>query len=306
VVPVTRDVERPRVASSGAQMTTGTEVASSLSHGPGIHRQGVLTTDDAEEYTQSLGKIAAGMLEQILWAKRLGIPEILGMTLREWVTSRLGGYVRMDPLERREKVGDLLGEGMSQREIGEVLGVDQATVSRDANASPGVHVAHNSGENEWYTPAEYINAARAVMGGIDLDPASSQAANQVVGAALFYTVEDDGLTHSWRGRVWLNPPYVQPLVDRFCERLTEFYVSGDVTAACVLVNNATETRWFQNLAAHARVICFPRGRIKFRRPGGERSATGLQGQAVLYLGAEPASFAGQFNKFGHIVKGWAS
>lgn len=68
------------------------------------------------------------------------------------------------------------------------------------------HVAFNSGNNEWYTPKEIIDAAREVMGEIDLDPASSELANKTVRAEKFYTINSDGLTKEWHGRIWLNPP----------------------------------------------------------------------------------------------------
>jgi phage N-6-adenine-methyltransferase len=161
------------------------------------------------------------------------------------------------------------------------------------------HVANNAGENEWYTPEPFIVAARDVMGDIDLDPASSEIANTLVGAHTFYSAEDDGLAQPWRGRVWMNPPYAQPLVDRFCARLAETFSAGDVSEACVLVNNATETAWFNRLAQVCAAICFPLGRVRFWQPGVEAAAP-LQGQAIVYCGENPDRFADRFLHFGFV------
>lgn len=178
--------------------------------------------------------------------------------------------------------------------------VQEPTSAALRAAVNGAHVGQNSGEFEWYTPEPYIAAAREVMGGIDLDPASTARANEIVKAERFYTIDDDGLRREWAGRVWMNPPYSQPDVGHFCERLTASYLGGLVTEACALTNNATDTAWFATLASAAAAVCFTTGRVRFWSPG-KAAAAPLQGQAVTYFGPNADVFAASFARFGWIA-----
>ena len=159
------------------------------------------------------------------------------------------------------------------------------------------HVAYNSGVNEWYTPVEYIEAARTVMGRIDLDPASSAEANEVVKATRYYTAADNGSAQAWAGCVWMNPPYASDLIRSFCQRFSDSVIDGEIEQGIVLVNNATETDWFGLLINTASAIVFPRGRVRFWQPSGELGAP-LQGQAIIYAGPYAKEFLQQFRPFG--------
>jgi hypothetical protein len=157
-----------------------------------------------------------------------------------------------------------------------------------------------SGNNEYYTPALYIEAAREVMGEIDLDPASCALAQETVRAERYFTEEDDGLTKRWDGRLWMNPPYAAGLIDKFARKLVAEVESGHVTAGIVLADNRTDAGWFYTMAVACERICFTRGRINFYNAS-TASSSPANGSAFFYFGDDPDTFEEVFAQFGWVV-----
>jgi ParB family chromosome partitioning protein len=155
------------------------------------------------------------------------------------------------------------------------------------------HVVNNSKDDEWYTPAKYIESAREVLGRIDLDPASNDFANKTVKADRYFTEESNGLEQEWSGNIWMNPPYSTALLSQFADKL----ISSNFSQAIVLVNNATETAWFEKMISKASAIVFHKGRIRFVKRDGEHGAP-LQGQAFIYYGDNAERFLEVFSKYG--------
>ncbi len=157
----------------------------------------------------------------------------------------------------------------------------------------------SSGTYEWWTPPEYVEAARTVLGAIDLDPASCAEANLTVRARRFYDVETDGLAQPWHGRVWLNPPYAK-WSGRFVAKLFDELAADRVAAAVLLLNGyGFDAEWFQPLWDHA--LCFTDHRIAFRSPYREQTGGSTFGSVIVYLGPEQARFASVFGRFGAVV-----
>ncbi len=162
--------------------------------------------------------------------------------------------------------------------------------------------------NEWYTPARYVEAAREVMGSIDLDPASCKEANMVVRASKFYTERENGLAHDWYGNVWLNPPYGRTdhygsNIGAFAIKLIEEYKQSKVNQAILLSTAKVSTSWFSLFWEYP--ICFVDHIVGFYIPskGKELKAhSHIHDTIFVYLGANEQRFIDIFSQFGTVAR----
>lgn len=161
---------------------------------------------------------------------------------------------------------------------------------------------HSDNTNdEWQTPAIYIEAARRAMGRISVDPASNDEANGQVKAELYFTKNDSGLGHYWYGNVWMNPPYSRALIKQFTDKLVGEIECGRVKQAITVTNNGTDTQWFHKMASKASAICFVKGRIAFENSDGVPQGNNNKGQVFMYFGDNPQSFTKEFKEFGPVA-----
>lgn len=141
-------------------------------------------------------------------------------------------------------------------------------------------VQHSSDSNEWYTPRDYCSMVRHTLGGtIDLDPATSKAANEVVRAKEICTIDeyDESEVHrKWEeaNTIYLNPPggvyrvgkHVYSEVALWWNMLTRWYGFGRSAVFCCFNLNLLQTvqsvTGMHPLDFH---VALPRRRVKYDR-----------------------------------------
>ncbi len=133
----------------------------------------------------------------------------------------------------------------------------------------GHHTPNEGATNEWLTPPDILRA----LGPFDLDPCSPVVRPWST-ATMHYTIEHDGLSKVWWGRVWLNPPY-GPHVGKWLTRLAEH---GNGIA---LIFARTETDAFFTAWDKADAMLFLRGRLHFHHLDGTRAAHNGGAPSVL-------------------------
>ena len=117
----------------------------------------------------------------------------------------------------------------------------------------------SSNSDEHNTPSYLVEAAREVMGSIDLDPMSNKLANETISAINYYTKEEDGLSKDWLGNVWLNPPF--SLSKLAIPKLVNAYESTEINQAVLLVKSDVSTQKYKLLYPYS--FCELNKRVKF-------------------------------------------
>lgn len=123
------------------------------------------------------------------------------------------------------------------------------------------------------TPPHIIERVKTVLGAIELDPASNDAAQQYIQAERYYTAERSAFAQgaSWRAKtLFCNPPYsllvpgnVKPTSasGKWIAPILHGYNQHAIGSAILLVAARVDTKWFAPLWGLP--MAFVRGRLKF-------------------------------------------
>lgn len=242
------------------------------------------------EFSAALPKAPAGRKKSITPVSDSPVVRPKGEVLRELGVERMQASraekLAAIPLasfnERLEHAAELVRAGKRVPELTAVT------------AAPG----HQG--DEWGTPSRYLEAAREVYGGIELDVASNARAQELVRADRYFTAEnsalDDGVTWD-AGTLWWQPPFSGPKIKRFAEVLAREWSAGHIGEAIGLSNTDATTVWWRTCAEVCAGFVLFDHRIAFLRDGVPFKGNQFPGWA-FYCGPNVERFFDVFSQFG--------
>lgn len=135
--------------------------------------------------------------------------------------------------------------------------------------------------DEWYTPPHVFEALGCQF---DMDVASPGLdVTPWIPAKECLLKDQDSLAWTWRGFIWMNPPFgarngLEPWLDKF-------FAHGSGIA---LTPDRTSAPWWQKNAARADAILFVAPKLKFIGADGKPGKSPAQGTTLLAAGSKAA------------------
>lgn len=134
-----------------------------------------------------------------------------------------------------------------------------------------MNVHFSSASDLWETPQELFDRLDARFQ-FSLDVC---ALPENAKCAEFFSPSDDGLSKTWTGRCWMNPPYGRA-IGAWMKKAYESALTG-ADVVC-LVPARTDTRWWHDYAMRGDIE-FLRGRLKF---GGHKNSAPFPSAIVVF------------------------
>jgi ParB family transcriptional regulator, chromosome partitioning protein len=167
----------------------------------------------------------------------------------------------------------------------------------------------SAARSDWMTPQWLIEAARDVLGMIDLDPASCALANERVRATHYYSPErgEDGLALPWDGYVFVNPPGRSKSNPggqaawwaKATREWRETYCPIIFIGFSLELLQTAQCRTWQHPLDFS--VCIPKRRIRFEHPD-TASVRPTHGNIIVCLsqGGVMRRFKNRFSEFGYV------
>jgi phage N-6-adenine-methyltransferase len=137
--------------------------------------------------------------------------------------------------------------------------------------SSSVHFS--SATDNWSTPEWFFRDVEHKYGPFDLD-VCADAQNRK--CQRFFTSLDDGLSKTWKGRVWMNPPYGR-IIGQWVKKAFDSAQGGGAMVVCLLPAR-TDTAWWHDYCMRGD-ITFVRGRLHF---GGAKNGAPFPSALVVF------------------------
>ena len=129
----------------------------------------------------------------------------------------------------------------------------------------------SSKSENWETPPHFFQALDAEFH-FDLDVC---ALPENAKCSRYYTPEDDGLSQTWNGICWCNPPYGRS-ISAWVKKAAE-----SETTVVMLLPARTDTKWFHEYIYGKAEVRFIKGRLKF---GGSKNNAPFPSMVVIFRG----------------------
>lgn len=107
----------------------------------------------------------------------------------------------------------------------------------------------------WATPQEFFDKLNEEFN-FTLDVCATL---ENAKCSRFYTIDDDGLSQSWTGTVWCNPPYGRQ-IGKWIQKGHESSLGG--ATVVMLIPSRTDTKYWHDFVMKGEVR-FIKGRLKF-------------------------------------------